>query len=271
MRGPGPATWSPRSPPSRHARIDLKSGACRRSAKRGRRQHARPQHPGHRGRRQAARHSLVMRLTERRSLVQLGPRQARPRIQASETSKTPNVASRSPGQRTDQELLGRVGVPVPDGRVMRDIEDAWAAAQEVGLPVVVKPKDGNQGKAVSVNLRPRSRSRSPPPPRLRVRPPRHRRALPSGRRLPPAGGERQAGGRRAAPARRRSSATARHNIRAAGEDASTKTPAGATATARPDPHPHGRRRRAHPDQARPDLGERAARRRRWSSCATTAT
>ena len=26
-------------------------------------------------------------------------------------------------------------------------DDAWAAAQEAGLPVVVKPQDGNQGKA----------------------------------------------------------------------------------------------------------------------------
>ncbi|NBP52155.1 MAG: cyanophycin synthetase, partial [Actinobacteria bacterium] len=30
--------------------------------------------------------------------------------------------------------------------------DAWAAAQEIGLPVVVKPRDGNQGKGVAANL-----------------------------------------------------------------------------------------------------------------------
>jgi cyanophycin synthetase len=31
-------------------------------------------------------------------------------------------------------------------------EDAWAAACEIGCPVVVKPQDGNQGKGVAVNL-----------------------------------------------------------------------------------------------------------------------
>jgi cyanophycin synthetase len=32
------------------------------------------------------------------------------------------------------------------------MDDAWKAAQEIGLPVVVKPKDGNQGKGVTVNI-----------------------------------------------------------------------------------------------------------------------
>jgi cyanophycin synthetase len=41
---------------------------------------------------------------------------------------------------------------VPIGRTAEDAEDAWAAALEIGLPVVVKPKDGNQGKGVTVNV-----------------------------------------------------------------------------------------------------------------------
>ena len=32
------------------------------------------------------------------------------------------------------------------------MDEAWAIALEVGLPVVVKPQDGNQGKGVSVNI-----------------------------------------------------------------------------------------------------------------------
>ena len=31
-------------------------------------------------------------------------------------------------------------------------DEAWAAAQRIGLPVVVKPQDGNQGKGVTVNI-----------------------------------------------------------------------------------------------------------------------
>jgi cyanophycin synthetase len=51
-----------------------------------------------------------------------------------------------------KRLLHAAGVPVPMGRPVVDVEDAWAVAQEVGLPVVVKPQDGNQGKGVVVNI-----------------------------------------------------------------------------------------------------------------------
>jgi cyanophycin synthetase len=35
---------------------------------------------------------------------------------------------------------------------VENAEDAWAAAQEIGLPVVVKPQYGNQGRGVATNL-----------------------------------------------------------------------------------------------------------------------
>ena len=38
------------------------------------------------------------------------------------------------------------------GRPVTDVEDAWSAANDIGLPVVVKPQDGNQGKGVTVNI-----------------------------------------------------------------------------------------------------------------------
>src|SRR5690606_4561447 len=44
------------------------------------------------------------------------------------------------------------GVPMHAGSVARSTEQAWEIAQEIGLPVVVKPEAGNQGKGVSVNL-----------------------------------------------------------------------------------------------------------------------
>lgn len=49
-------------------------------------------------------------------------------------------------------LLRQVGVPVPEGRPVTSPEDAWEAAREVGLPVVIKPQDGNHGRGVSLNL-----------------------------------------------------------------------------------------------------------------------
>jgi cyanophycin synthetase len=87
------------------------------------------------------------------SLVQLGHGKHARRIQAAETSQTANVAVEiASDKELTKQLLMRVGLPAPEGRVVRDVEDAWSAAEDVGLPVVVKPKDGNQGKAVSVDL-----------------------------------------------------------------------------------------------------------------------
>jgi cyanophycin synthetase len=34
----------------------------------------------------------------------------------------------------------------------KPVDEAWAVARKVGLPVVVKPQDGNQGKGVTVNI-----------------------------------------------------------------------------------------------------------------------
>jgi cyanophycin synthetase len=56
----------------------------------------------------------------------------------------------------DKDLSKRImlaaGVPVPYGRPTDSVEDAWAAANEIGLPVAVKPIDGNQGKGITVNV-----------------------------------------------------------------------------------------------------------------------
>ncbi|HUS13580.1 MAG TPA: acetate--CoA ligase family protein, partial [Chloroflexia bacterium] len=87
------------------------------------------------------------------SLVQLGHGRHARRIQAAETAHTANISVEiASDKELTKALLGRVGVPVPAGSIVRSTDEAWEAAQSVGLPVVVKPKDGNQGKAVSVNL-----------------------------------------------------------------------------------------------------------------------
>jgi cyanophycin synthetase len=100
-----------------------------------------------------ARDIPVLRLTPAGSLVQLGYGIYQRRIQASETSHTSAIAVDMCQDKTmTNRMLRAVGVPVPDGRAVVSADDAWEAAQEVGLPVVVKPADGNQGKGVSVNL-----------------------------------------------------------------------------------------------------------------------
>ncbi|WP_198116812.1 cyanophycin synthetase [Massilia rhizosphaerae] len=92
------------------------------------------------------------RLTEG-SLVQFGWGSRQRRIQAAEIDATGAIAeSIAQDKELTKTLLNAAGVPVPLGRAVSDPEDAWAAAQDIGLPVVIKPKDGNQGKGVTVNV-----------------------------------------------------------------------------------------------------------------------
>jgi cyanophycin synthetase len=87
------------------------------------------------------------------SMVQFGWGSRQRRIQAAETNHTSAIAE-SIAQDKDltKKLLNAAGVPVPMGRVVSSAEEAWAATQEIAGPVVLKPRDGNQGKGVAVNI-----------------------------------------------------------------------------------------------------------------------
>jgi len=92
------------------------------------------------------------RLTEG-SLVQLGWGSKQRRIQAAEIDSTSAIAEFiAQDKDLAKKLLHAAGVPVPLGRPVHSAEDAWLAAQEIGGPVVVKPRDGNQGRGVTVNI-----------------------------------------------------------------------------------------------------------------------
>src|SRR5690606_18106244 len=49
-------------------------------------------------------------------------------------------------------LLAAVGMPVPEGRSVASEKEAWEAARAIGGPVVLKPRDGSQGRGVTVNV-----------------------------------------------------------------------------------------------------------------------
>lgn len=87
------------------------------------------------------------------SLVQFGWGSKQRRIQAAEMDSTSAVGDYiAQDKDLTKSLLDAAAVPVPKGRPVRDADDAWAAAEEIGLPVVVKPLDGNQGKGVTANI-----------------------------------------------------------------------------------------------------------------------
>lgn len=87
------------------------------------------------------------------SLVQFGWGRRQRRILAAETDASCGIAeSIAQNKQLTKTLLQAAGVPVPMGRPASSAEDAWNAARELGGRVVVKPRDGNQGKGVAVNL-----------------------------------------------------------------------------------------------------------------------
>ena len=99
-----------------------------------------------------ARNIPFRRMTEG-SMVMFGWGSRQRRIQAAEIDATGAIAeSIAQDKELTKKLLDAAGVPVPQGRSVVDPDDAWAAALEIGLPVVIKPKDGNQGKGVTVNV-----------------------------------------------------------------------------------------------------------------------
>ena len=87
------------------------------------------------------------------SMVQFGWGNRQRRILAAETDLTGAVAeSIAQDKELTRLLLSAAGIPVPRGRPVINAEDAWMAACEIGGQIVVKPRDGNQGKGVGVNL-----------------------------------------------------------------------------------------------------------------------
>jgi cyanophycin synthetase len=93
-----------------------------------------------------------IRLTEG-NLVQFGHGAAQRRIWTAETDRTSAIGeSIASDKDLTKTLLASCGVPVPEGAIVRSAEAAWEEAEDIGLPVVVKPVDGNHGRGVTLNL-----------------------------------------------------------------------------------------------------------------------
>jgi cyanophycin synthetase len=94
-----------------------------------------------------------MRLNER-SLIQLGQGKYQQRIRATMTSITSALAvDIASDKKMTNQLLAAAGLPVPRSEVVRSGDDAVAAAERIGYPVVTKPLDGNHGRGVGLDLR----------------------------------------------------------------------------------------------------------------------
>jgi cyanophycin synthetase len=87
------------------------------------------------------------------SLVLLGQGARQHRIRTTETDQTRAIAKFiSMDKALAKRLLQAAGLPVAAGRAVASPEEAWEAALELGMPVVVKPIDGDRGRGVSIGL-----------------------------------------------------------------------------------------------------------------------
>ena len=103
--------------------------------------------------RAAAARGIPWRRLGRESMVQFGQGVCQRRIWTAVTDRTSSIAEGiAVSKQLTKDVLAAAGVPVPLGRVVSSAADAWETAQAVGMPVVVKPADGNHGRGVFLNL-----------------------------------------------------------------------------------------------------------------------
>jgi cyanophycin synthetase len=87
------------------------------------------------------------------SLIQFGHGRYQQRIQATVTSRTSHIAVELASDKEEtNRMLGNLGLPVPQQRLVQQADDAVSAAERIGYPVVVKPYNANHGRGISIHL-----------------------------------------------------------------------------------------------------------------------
>ena len=96
----------------------------------------------------------VLPLGDEPCLYQLGWGAAQRRIEATLTSESRHIGVDIASDKAlTKRLLADAGIPVPQGRTVRTLEEAQQAARELGGTVTLKPLGANQGKGVSTQVR----------------------------------------------------------------------------------------------------------------------
>jgi len=87
------------------------------------------------------------------SLIQLGYGRFQQRIQATVTGRTSHIAVELASDKEEtNKILSMIGLPVPKQELVQSADGAARAARRIGYPVVVKPYNGNHGRAVAIHL-----------------------------------------------------------------------------------------------------------------------
>ena len=87
------------------------------------------------------------------SLVQLGYGINQKRIEATIASTTSNIAVELAGdKKATKNILDKAEIPVPKGGIVYNEGELQKLIDDIGYPVVIKPRDGNQGKGATTNI-----------------------------------------------------------------------------------------------------------------------
>ena len=102
---------------------------------------------------EARRRAIPVRRLNSGSLVQLGLGRNLRRIQATVTGLTSSIAADIAQDKADtKRLLESVGLPVPQGSLVRSLDEALTAAAKEGFPVILKPLNLSHGRGISDRL-----------------------------------------------------------------------------------------------------------------------
>jgi cyanophycin synthetase len=102
----------------------------------------------------ARRRDIPVRRVGGLSMLRLGYGCHRRLVSAAMTEQTSAIGVDIAGDKMlTKKLMARAGIAVPDGVVARTEIEAIRAADELGDPVVIKPRNGNHGRCVTVGIR----------------------------------------------------------------------------------------------------------------------
>ncbi len=102
---------------------------------------------------EAKRRGIPTRQLNRDSHVQLGYGVKQRHIQATMTDRTSALGVEIADEKfRTKELLRRAGIPVPQGLIVRSLDESLQAAVDIGYPVAVKPEVGNHGKGITAHV-----------------------------------------------------------------------------------------------------------------------
>lgn len=101
----------------------------------------------------AERRGIPWRRLNDANLVQFGHGKYQRVIQAALTSATSYIAVESASDKVlTKSMLRSAGIPTPRGGVAADLADAVELLEDLGGPVAVKPRYGNQGKGITLGV-----------------------------------------------------------------------------------------------------------------------